>query len=223
MYNPALSLDKLGNKEGGGNPATAYNVPGTTTNTAANNTTQTAAVQYTPSGQFAMPKLQPTAMPVANPQDMDNAYNLVTGVQNKLLGQDSTYMNLAKQQGLETAAKRGLLNSSIAAGASQRSAIEASNPIVNNVLSTYGQERGAQLSDWMSSEALKRDFSTTLAALPIKTSFDMLTGLAQAATNAPDVFTPEYVNSMSNFFTANMQNVMANFFGAQNPSTGGGG
>jgi hypothetical protein len=113
--------------------------------------------------------------------------------------------------------------SSIAGGASQRAAIEASNPIVNNVLSTYGQERGAQLSDWMSSEALKRDFSTTLAALPIKTSFDMLSGLAQAATNAPDVFTPEYINSMSNFFTANMQNVMANFFGAQNPNQGGGG
>lgn len=221
MYNPALSLDKLGNKEGGGNPATAYNVsPTTATNTA---TTQTAPVSYTPAGQFAMPKMQPTTMPVANPADMDNAYNMVTGVQNKLLASDSPYMQAARQSGLEYASKRGLLNSSIAGGASQRAAIEASNPIVNNVLSTYGQERGAQLSDWMSAEALKRDFSTTLAALPIKTSFDMLTGLAQAATNAPDVFTPEYINSMSNFFTANMQNVMANFFGAQNPNQGGGG
>lgn len=223
MYNPALSLDKLGNKEGGGNPATVYNVPGTTTGTAAANTTQTAPVQFTPSGQFAMPKMQPTAMPVANTGDANAAYDLVTGVQNKLLDSGSAYMQNAKRTGLEAAANRGLLNSSIAAGNAQRAAIEASNPIVNNVLSAYGQERGAQLSDWLSSEALKRDFSTTLAALPIKTSFDMLTGLAQAATNAPDVFTPSYINSMSNFFTANMQNVMANFFGAQNPNTGGGG
>lgn len=221
MYNPTLSLDKLGNKEGGGNPATAYNVPGTTVNTAA--VTTTPSTPFTPAGQFAMPKMEPTKMPVANAADMDNAYNMVTGVQNKLLNSDSAYMQNAKQAGLEFAAKRGLLNSSIAGGASQRAAIEASNPLVNNVLSVYGQERGAQLSDWMSSEALKRDFSTTLAALPIKTSFDMLTGLAQAATNAPDVFTPTYINSMSNFFTANMQNVMANFFGAQNPSQGGGG
>jgi hypothetical protein len=221
MYNSALLLNQLaGNKEGGGNPATVYNVSPAATNT---DTTQTAPVQFTPAGQFAMPKMQPSIMPVANPPDIDNAYNMGTGVQNKLLAADSPYMQAAKQAGLEYAAKRGLLNSSIAGGASQKAAIEASNPIVNNVLSVYGQERGAQLSDWMSSEALKRDFSTTLAALPIKTSFDMLTGLAQAATNAPDVFTPEYINSMSNFFTANMQNVMANFFGAQNPSQGGGG
>jgi len=48
---------------------------------------------------------------------------------NGLLASDSKYIKQARQSGLETGAARGLLNSSISAGASEKSAIEAALPI----------------------------------------------------------------------------------------------
>lgn len=46
-----------------------------------------------------------------------------------LLDSDSPYIRAARQRGIETAHSRGLLNSSIAAGSAERSAIEAALPI----------------------------------------------------------------------------------------------
>lgn len=51
---------------------------------------------------------------------------------NRMLDGDSLYMQQAKQQGLNTAASRGLLNSSISAGAAQQSAINAAAPIAQS-------------------------------------------------------------------------------------------
>ena len=47
----------------------------------------------------------------------------------QLLNSDSLYMQQARQQGLNTAASRGLINSSIASGAAQQQAIAAALPI----------------------------------------------------------------------------------------------
>jgi hypothetical protein len=46
-----------------------------------------------------------------------------------LLASDNPYMRNAQQRGLEVAGRRGLLNSSMAAGSAQRSAIEAAAPL----------------------------------------------------------------------------------------------
>jgi hypothetical protein len=48
---------------------------------------------------------------------------------NRISAQDSPSMQLAKQKGLETAASRGLLNSSIAAGAAQAETVKAATPL----------------------------------------------------------------------------------------------
>lgn len=48
---------------------------------------------------------------------------------NQLTDSDSLYMQQARQSGLNTAASRGLLNSSIASGAAQGAAIKAATPI----------------------------------------------------------------------------------------------
>jgi hypothetical protein len=48
---------------------------------------------------------------------------------NAITSQDSDYMKLARTSGLQTANKRGLLNSSIAAGASQAEALKAAAPL----------------------------------------------------------------------------------------------
>jgi len=48
---------------------------------------------------------------------------------NRITGEDSAYMQSARQGGLMTAAARGLQNSSLAAGASQREAVRAALPM----------------------------------------------------------------------------------------------
>lgn len=53
----------------------------------------------------------------------------VVNQMNNITSQDSDYMKLARTSGLQTANKRGLLNSSIAAGASQASALAAAAPL----------------------------------------------------------------------------------------------
>lgn len=54
---------------------------------------------------------------------------LSTNRLNQITNQDSLYMQNAARRGLETANRRGMLNSSIASGAAQRSALEAATPL----------------------------------------------------------------------------------------------
>lgn len=66
-----------------------------------------------------------------------NTQDLVQTQLNTILASDSPYIVAARQKGREFAAKRGLLNSSIAAGASQTAAIQAALPIARQDASTY--------------------------------------------------------------------------------------
>ena len=75
-------------------------------------------------------------MPTAN---YDPAKGTVAGQMNGLLKSDNPYIKNARSQGKEHAASRGLLNSSIAAGASEKSAINAALPIAQQDASTYNQ------------------------------------------------------------------------------------
>lgn len=67
--------------------------------------------------------------------------SLVSTQMNGLLATDSPYMAQARQSGMNTANSRGLLNSSIAAGNSQMSAIQAGLPIAQQDASTYGNQQ----------------------------------------------------------------------------------
>lgn len=93
----------------------------------------TPASPISPAGtvQQALDQFQqkPVADPVAQVQDALNAFERA----------GSTYMNNAARRGLEVAAARGLGNSSIAAGASQRAALEAVQPFVQQAVNTQQQ------------------------------------------------------------------------------------
>lgn len=60
----------------------------------------------------------------------------------ELLDDNSSYIRNAAQRGLEVANSRGLLNSSIAAGASTRAATEAAMPILDQIMGLHGQREG---------------------------------------------------------------------------------
>lgn len=161
---------------------------------------------------------------------------LVENRLNGLLSSNSPYIRNARQRGVEYAASRGNVNSSIAAGASQRAALEAAMPIAESDAGAYRDaNRGnfeslsqlrqmrtaADLDNWLSSESYTRDFNGRLAMLPIQSSADMLTYITQRALEDPAVYTPDVISGFNNFFNLNMQDMFSNFYGPRNLGGGG--
>lgn len=177
---------------GTGNPNGAYNQPGATS-------ADKALDSYAPK-TFSMNT--PT-----NDQVWQQSADNMMRTQDLVLNSDNPYIQNARQTGLEHASKRGLLNSSMAAGNSQRAAIEASQPIVGAI---YNRTNSLN------------DFYSTTKLLPLQSALSFSDNFAQLAAQEPDVYTPSYINGMTNFFMSNMQNVMDNFFG-DGQLTGGGG
>lgn len=87
-----------------------------------------------------------TAPPATAIQPSVNAGADVQGWLNSLLSADNSYIQNARTTGLEQAAARGLRNSSIAAGASQRSAIDAAAPILSQITGLAGQREQQAVS-----------------------------------------------------------------------------
>lgn len=63
-----------------------------------------------------------------------------------LLNSGNPYLTNAARRGLETANARGMMNSSVAAGASTRSAIEAAQPILNEIMGLNNAREGMQFT-----------------------------------------------------------------------------
>jgi hypothetical protein len=68
----------------------------------------------------------------------------VQGQLSSLLSQDSAYMQEARRSGQEQAAARGMLNTSMAAGASQREALKAALPIAQQDAQTFAQAQSME-------------------------------------------------------------------------------
>lgn len=206
--------NSVGLEGGPGNPNGVYNAP---RGPAARRTDMNYAYGASPTtGQAGPTTTSPSAQPPANaigysPQQMQldvpsnssltsNSIATMEAAQKYALDPNSAFMQNARQEGLEFASKRGLLNSSIAAGNSQRAAIQASQPIANAVFNDANNSR---------------DFYRAAKLLPLQSALELSTHFADMAAEQPDVYTPEYINGMTNFFMSNMQNVMKNFFGAE--------
>ena len=101
------------------------------TNTTGATPIQTSTAQNTPSN-VASVTASPTnvARTITNPET-------VSGQLNSLLSSDSRYIQSARNSGLETANSRGLINSSLAAGTSEKAAIDAALPIAQGDAGTY--------------------------------------------------------------------------------------
>lgn len=66
--------------------------------------------------------------------------------------------------------------------------------------------------DWLSSNAFSREFNAGLAMMPVNSAMDMFGRLMQAGIDDPEVFTPQYMSGMSNFFNQYMQAILAQYF-----------
>lgn len=85
--------------------------------------------------------------------------NQMTG----LLSAGSPYMDVARTGALQTANQRGLLNSSIAAGAGEKAAIESAMPIATQDAQTYAQAQMANQQAINAARAQGSDLGTQTA------------------------------------------------------------
>lgn len=145
-----------------------------------------------------------TAMPLAGRDNNQVVQDSLAG----FLGSNSDYVQNARQRGVEYAATRGGINSSIAAGASERGAIEAVQPLVQAELAMQGQQDDAALNEW----ATQQNFGRALYGQQVSNSLGMLNLVQQYALEDPALYTPEVTSGYSNFFQQNMRDIMSQYF-----------
>lgn len=155
--------------------------------------------QPQPTQQMPRPAQPPAAFGV----------DAVKGNLESLLAPGSSYINNARQRGIEYAATRGGVNSSIAAGAAERSAIEAAAPLAQQAIAIDQQNKDYAMQDWMA----QQNFGRNLFTQQFGSSLDMLNSINQMALMDPELYTPEVTSGMSNFFQKNMNNILKNYFG----------
>lgn len=138
--------------------------------------------------------------------------DLITGFMESLTNRSGSYIQNARRRGREFANSRGMLNSSMGAGAGERAALEASQPLVDQMVSIQRQREQFQSQDWLNSNQFDREFAGTLAMLPVTNSYQMLQTILDYALQDPSLYTPEVFSGFSNFFMQNMQDIMSQYF-----------
>ena len=148
-----------------------------------------------------------TPMPFANYD-----YNsMVQGSLEQFMDPSSSYIQNARQRGMELAATRGGINSSIAAGASQRAALEAAVPLAQTAVGMQAGAQQAQIQDWMAQQGFNRE----LAAMPFTSSMQMLGRVTELGMQDPELYTPSVVSGFTNFFNQNMNDMISRYFGGR--------
>lgn len=143
-----------------------------------------------------------------NPLASQDTNKVVSDSLQSVLGGNSDLIKNARQRGMEVAAQRGGINSSIAAGSAERSAMETAVPIAQQAIAMKQTQDQATMDNWLS----QQNFGRSLYATQFSNSNQMLASLTQASIDDPELYTPEVVSGYSNFFQKNMQNVMSQYF-----------
>lgn len=126
---------------------------------------------------------------------------------------DSPYIDNARQRGVEQAATRGGVNSSIAAGASERAALDNAGNLAtqatqlqlnreNTAAQLYGQNLQAQQS-----------LQNNMASSAFGTYNNLISRLQTSALEDPETFTPEVVSGYTNFFQKTATNALKDLLG----------
>jgi len=170
---------------------------------------QTVAPQQ-PVGPFAAG--YPVA-PSSYGQNFQDPNAMVQGSLAAMLDPNSQFIQGARQRGTELAATRGGINSSIAAGASERAAIDAAGGLAQQSLGIQQTREQQEAADWSSQQNFNRSILGTFATTKFNSSLDMLNSIQAMSLNDPELFTPNVVSGYSNFFQKNMNDIMSRFFG----------
>lgn len=216
---------------------------------------------------------------------LDSTVGIVNNTMAGILNPNNAYIDSARRAGLEHAAARGGLNSSIAAGASQRAAIDSAMPMFQQALGLTSQresqdfqgqqadqqralqrmqsatglqsqreqlgwqgqqagldrvqnvnnqllqqqlrERQSQMDfentralqgdrvsqeNWLADQNYSRQFNGNLALMPIQNSMQMNQAILDYALQNPEVYSPEVISGLQNFFTGTMVSILQQYF-----------
>lgn len=161
--------------------------------------------------------MQPTAAPFTDA--LSGSQTVQQGLE-AFLNPNSDYIRNARQRGIEYANTRGGINSSIAAGAAERSALEAAAPLAEQAIAIDQNRENALTAQWMANQNFARDLQGQLTMMPLNSSFNMLETLNQYALTDPELYTPAVMSGFTNFFNKNMNDMMSRYFGGSNaPAT----
>jgi hypothetical protein len=149
--------------------------------------------------------------PTPFPFEGRNYNDLVQTSLESFMNPNSQLMQQAAQQGRNLAAERGGINSSIAAGASQKAALEGVMPLVQTSVGAQINQEQAKLEDWTNQQGFNRE----LAAMPFKSSMDMLSMVSQYGLQDPQLYSPSVISGFNNFFNQNMNDILGRYFGQQ--------
>lgn len=126
----------------------------------------------------------------------------------KFMDPNSQYIQNARQRGIEMAATRGGVNSSIAAGASERAALEAAVPLAQTAVGMQAGAEQAQIQNWLNEQGFNRE----LAAMPFTNSLQMLGRVTELGMQDPELYTPSVVSGFTNFFNQQMNDMISRYF-----------
>lgn len=146
---------------------------------------------------------------VTTPLDGIDYNQRVGGSLEHFLDPNSAYIQNARQRGVEQAAVRGGVNSSIAAGAAERAAIESATPLAQTAAGMQAGVDQARLAEWSAQQGFNRE----LYAAPFTSSLNMLQRFTEASLNDPELYSPSVVSGYTNFFNQQMGDMMRRYFG----------
>jgi len=133
---------------------------------------------------------------------------------NSILGSNSSYIQNARRAGAQQAAARGGVNSSIAAGASERAALDSASSMVGQATNIDMNAQNVAYQNWLQ----QNNFSNTLQSSILDNSLSALNSIQRAALEDPELYTDDVVSGYSNFFNQNTADILKNYFG--NSSSG---
>lgn len=122
---------------------------------------------------------------------------------------NSAYIQNARQRGMEQAAIRGGINSSIAAGASERAALDAATPLAQAAAGMQAGVDQAKLNEW----AAQQGFNRELYSMPFTSSMNMLQKFTEAGMQDPELYSPSVISGFTNFFNQQMNDMLKSYFG----------
>lgn len=125
----------------------------------------------------------------------------------------SQLIQQARQQGMQYAQQRGGINSSIAAGAAEKSALDQAGNLAGAATAIDQQREAITMDNWLNTQNFNRAMTGQFQQGAFQNSLNMLNMLQQASMDDPELFTPDIVSGMSNFFSMNAGDIFKRYFG----------
>ncbi len=147
------------------------------------------------------------------PGTLQPSTGLVQGNLQAFLNPNSALMQDATRQGMETAATRGGINSSIAAGAARRATLGTAQQLANQATQIDTNREAVAAQDWAETNSFNRAMLGQFSTTAFTNSLNMLNSVQQMALQDPELYTPEVVSGLSDFFSRNMNDIVGRYLG----------